>query len=66
MTAQPYYGTVLECSCGGGKPNDGWFAPPMTFYCHCPACGEWSFGENATAAAITWNKLMLTKGRAAA
>jgi len=47
---------VLPCICGDeATPCTGWMGPPMTYYVHCAACGEWATGETKQEAAAGWN-----------
>ena len=48
---------LMTCACGAPDPHSGWMAPPMVFYAHCGACGDWVSGDTATEVAASWNLL---------
>lgn len=49
------HGHLLDCTCGGGKPDHGWFSPPEVHYCNCACCKEHVQADSEDAVAAAWN-----------
>jgi hypothetical protein len=49
------HGHLLACPCGGGKPDQGFYAPPETHYTSCAKCGEFFADDTADMVAAVWN-----------
>lgn len=47
---------LYPCACGFPHPVQGWMAPPLVHYVHCPACGDWQQADSEDAARIGWNR----------
>jgi hypothetical protein len=50
------HGHLMACTCGGGKPCQGWYAPPEIHYASCPNCGTWIEAATADLVTARWNR----------
>ncbi len=58
-------GHLLPCTCGGGRPDHAWAAPPEVHFCNCKHCGAHVQDDSEDQAASAWNRMIRHKEMAA-
>lgn len=57
------HGHLRACTCGAGKPCQGWYAPPTVHYVTCAGCGVWIEGKSEDETTIAWNRNVIGRER---